>query len=168
MNGIFLRQGLLALLLAVVSLNCAMAVAGKEIYQYDVLGRLEKVTFADNTTIQYTYDSAGNRKTTGPASAAATAGGTFLFLSGTHTMNGNSGDNAVATIKNSGTQAITAIGYTCSGGSFHIYGSGTASLQPGQSGTYQCQAGGSGSYSNASITVTGTGAANSPYTTPSW
>ena len=33
-----------------------------EIYSYDALGRIEKVTFSNGATVTYTYDVVGNRK----------------------------------------------------------------------------------------------------------
>src|SRR5579883_425658 len=44
----------------IVSLGCVIFAQGTR-YQYDQLSRLTRVSYADGTTIAYTYDSAGNR-----------------------------------------------------------------------------------------------------------
>lgn len=46
--------------------DVAVAAAGTEQYRYDALGRLNRVIYPDGRVILYTYDAAGNRKTSGP------------------------------------------------------------------------------------------------------
>jgi YD repeat-containing protein len=151
-------------LFAIGAIDISFGAAGIERYDYDALGRLEKVTFADQSTIVYTYDLVGNRKSTGPVQVPK---GTFTYISGSHTSLGNSGDIATATIKNSGAGTITGINYTCNGGSFAKYGNAATSLVAGASATYQCRAAASGSYT-LSLNLTGVDVTNSPFTTPAW
>jgi YD repeat-containing protein len=128
---------------------------------------------AASTTYTYTvaaYDGAGNTSAaSAPASATtlAPAIGTFQFVSGTHTSPGGTGDIVTATIKNTGTGTITAISYSCSGGSWYKIGSPPTSLASGASSSYQCEAAASGSYT-VTFSFTGTGASNSPFTPSSF
>ena len=50
-----------AFLASSVLLFAAPAAAGTISYSYDQLGRLVQAVYPDGTTIQYTYDSYGNR-----------------------------------------------------------------------------------------------------------
>ncbi len=141
--------------------NYATAATGTETYTYDARGRLASVTYPNGTSINYAYDAAGNRTSSG--AAAGGGGGTFAFVSGTHSALGSAGDNASATIKNTGTAAITNITYTCTGQSFHTYGNPPTSIAAGAQAVYVCQAAGSGAYS-VTLSISGTGASNSPFT----
>jgi YD repeat-containing protein len=122
-----------------------------------------------STTYTYTvaaYDVAGNTSAASASKSATTlppAIGTFQFVSGTHTAPGASNDIATATIKNSGNATITSIVRTCSNGSFHNYGTPPTTLAAGATGTFQCQSAASG-VNTATITLTGTGASDSPFT----
>jgi YD repeat-containing protein len=160
---------LLALGFIIVSLlflQMTHAATGTERYSYDALGRLIKVEYPDAKTIRYVYDAAGNRKTVGPDTLSGT--GTFLFISGTRTSRGVSGDIATVTIKNSGSQTISGINRSCSsGGSWIPHGNPPTSIAAGASAQFSCRALASGSY-NITMTFTGTGANNSPFLTPSW
>jgi YD repeat-containing protein len=51
-----------------IVLACALAATGLAsvpawaiTYQYDALGRITKVTYDDGSSVEYTYDAAGNR-----------------------------------------------------------------------------------------------------------
>lgn len=46
---------------AVMTLLASGVLAGSVSYQYDVLGRVTKVSYGNGTVITYTYDAAGNR-----------------------------------------------------------------------------------------------------------
>jgi YD repeat-containing protein len=126
-----------------------------------------------STTYTYTvaaYDGAGNTSAaSAPASATTPAIpiGTFLFVSGHHGARGSMGDPAVATVKNSGTGTITAISYSCSGGSWYKSGTSPTSLAPGASGTFTCQASMTGQQT-VIFTFVGTGASNSPFSPPAF
>ncbi len=50
-----------ALLIAALAGGIGAGSASAESYEYDVLGRLTKVTFDDGSTITYVYDENGNR-----------------------------------------------------------------------------------------------------------
>lgn len=53
--------------LIAISILCLMALGAfaqsTNTYEYDNLNRLTKVTYADGTVVQYTYDAVGNRLT---------------------------------------------------------------------------------------------------------
>ena len=104
------------------------------------------------------------------ANAALIAGGfggtgKFAFVSMSRTSPGSSGDIATTVIKNTGGQAITSIGYDCSGLSWHGYGNAPYSIAPGAGFGFQCQAAASGAYPPPVFTVRGN-ASNSPFTPP--
>ena len=106
-----------------------------------------------------------NASGSGAASSASfkTLIGTFTFVSDTHQNRGFAYDIAGITIKNTGNGTITGISRTCSGSSWVNFGTVTTSLAPGASATYSCEA--EANYSDyASISITGVGASNSPYT----
>ena len=46
------------------------AVGGETKYEYDVLGRVVKVTYSDGSTVAYAYDLAGNRVAVTTAASA--------------------------------------------------------------------------------------------------
>jgi hypothetical protein len=100
-----------------------------------------------------------------PAPPGGGNGGPGLFerVSNTRTTPGASGDMVTVTMRNAGTQTITSIAHSCTGGSFHVWGNGPTSLAPGQSGTYQCRAAASGSYAWPIFNISGSGASNSPF-----
>ena len=55
-------SGLSVLLLAAALLGTAApAGAGSVSYEYDALGRLERIVYDDGTVIEFVYDAAGNR-----------------------------------------------------------------------------------------------------------
>ena len=55
-------SGLSVLLLAAALLGAAAPVgAGSVSYEYDALGRLERIVYDDGTVIEFVYDAAGNR-----------------------------------------------------------------------------------------------------------
>jgi hypothetical protein len=120
-----------------------------------------------NTSYTYTVYIYDTTNDVGSGTATGTTSGTFQYVSGTHTMPDNTGDVVTATIKNSGAVTITAISYTCSGGSWYNTGSPPTSLAAGASGSYQCEAAASGSYT-VTFTLSGTSASNSPFSTPSF
>lgn len=61
----YLFPTLCALCLAMaLMVSTAHAATGSVSYVYDDLGRLVEVVYDDGTTIQYTYDAAGNREAT--------------------------------------------------------------------------------------------------------
>jgi YD repeat-containing protein len=150
---------------AFIALTATSAIGvGTELFKYDALGRLIRVDYSDGRVVEYRYDKAGNRVRVG---LPETATGSFQFVSGTHTSQGSMGDIATATIRNSGTSTITAIGRVCTGGSFFPHGTHPSSIAPGATGQFQCRAMASGSYS-VRITLSGTAAAVSPWTSPAW
>ena len=54
--------GLSALLVSLPLLTAAhSAIAGSVFYEYDRLGRLERIVYDDGTVIEFVYDAAGNR-----------------------------------------------------------------------------------------------------------
>ena len=42
-------------------LSSVPALAGSVSYEYDALGRLERVVYDDGTAVEFVYDAAGNR-----------------------------------------------------------------------------------------------------------
>lgn len=52
-------------LVVVTLLMCLASIepssAGSVSYEYDALGRLERIVYDDGTVIEFTYDAAGNR-----------------------------------------------------------------------------------------------------------
>jgi len=57
--------------------------AGTDIFEYDELGRLKKVTYADGTSTTYTLDPAGNRtalNTGGGSSSSSSGGPTYIAI----------------------------------------------------------------------------------------
>ena len=57
-----LLSGASVLLVSVVLLAAAgPTTAGSVSYEYDALGRLERIVYDDGTVIEFTYDAAGNR-----------------------------------------------------------------------------------------------------------
>ena len=57
-----LFSGLSVLLLCGALLGAAApAKAGSVAYEYDALGRLERIVYDDGTVIEFVYDAAGNR-----------------------------------------------------------------------------------------------------------
>ncbi len=57
-----LLSGLSVVLLALALLGTAMSAgAGSVSYEYDALGRLERIVYDDGTVIEFIYDAAGNR-----------------------------------------------------------------------------------------------------------
>ncbi len=57
-----LLSGLSGLLLCGALLAAAApAGAGSVTYEYDALGRLERIVYDDGTVIEFAYDAAGNR-----------------------------------------------------------------------------------------------------------
>lgn len=145
----------------------AYGAAGTETFVYDARGRLIQVTYPSGAVQMYSYDAAGNRITSGAATPPPAAG-TFAFISGSHSRGGgSSGDVVTATVKNTGSGAITGISYTCTGGSWYKMGSPPASLAAGATGTFQCTSAASGSYTVV-FSFSGVGATNSPFTTSAW
>ena len=51
----------LALLLAAILAPAYPAMGGSVSYEYDPLGRLERIVYDDGTVIDFVYDAAGNR-----------------------------------------------------------------------------------------------------------
>lgn len=90
--------------------------------------------------------------------------GTFAFVSGTHTAPGTIGDIATATIRNSGNAAITSITFSCTSGAYHNASSPVASLAAGATATFACQSHANPYSPTTGITLSGTGASNSPFT----
>jgi YD repeat-containing protein len=52
--------------------------ADQIIYSYDALGRLQTVTYPNNTSVTYTYDHAGNRTQVTNTGGTGSTGGTQL------------------------------------------------------------------------------------------
>lgn len=146
--------------------RAGIGAAGTEAYEYDARGRLIKVTYPGGSTAAFGYDRAGNRTTTGPATSSSPMG-TFALNSTSHSARGVMGDIATATIRNTGTATITAISYTCAGGSWHKIGSPPTTLAAGATASYQCRAAASGS-STVVMVWTGSSATNSPFSPGAW
>lgn len=112
----FLRHRL-ALMGAMV-LWATVAGAGSVSYEYDELGRLKKVTYDDQQTIEYALDDAGNRTlvTTSDApvilsisNASATEGGNISF---TVSRSGGSGQTVSVTCATSSGSATSGTDFT--------------------------------------------------------
>ena len=152
-----------AILIASAAVATAAWAQGSESFDYDALGRLTRVTFADGKIIEYTYDAAGNRKSSGPPAA----NGVFTFVGGSHTRRNSTGGVATGTFRNTGTTTITGITYSCTGGSWYQSGSSPTSIAPQATATFSCTAAASGS-NTVLMTIRGAGASNSPFTPPAW
>jgi YD repeat-containing protein len=94
---------------AIILVLCADAfgAAGIERYTYDALGRLRKVEFPDGKVVEYVYDAAGNRRTSG---AAAGPPGTIAFVAARY-PNGcaSCAGEFWIDIRNSGAGALTNV-----------------------------------------------------------
>ena len=110
--------------------------------------------FANSSTVAPVLD---------PAPPTSSGQGRFALVSRTRTAQGSSGDMVTVNIQNTGTQTVSGITHGCSGGSFHVWGNGPATLAPGQTGSYQCRAAASGYYAWPGFTINGSGANNSPF-----
>lgn len=88
--------------------------------------------------------------------------GTFAFVKMSQTARGSSGDVMTVTLKNIGTGPITAITHTCSGMSWHGWGTTPTMMAAGASADFQCRAAASGSYTPPVVTVNGS-ASNTPF-----
>ena len=97
-------------------MQAAVAAAGLESYGYDALGRLIRVTYPTGEKIEYTYDAAGNRKTSGKG-ATPTITLTASPATDSFSIAANTVTTRTYTIANSGANAATAltIGYTRTG-----------------------------------------------------
>lgn len=93
-----------------------------------------------------------------------TGAGTLQYVGISRTAPGNSNDVATITLKNVGTGTITSIARTCSGQSWHVWGSMPAYIVPGGTATIQCQAAASGTYAAPTVSVTSFNTSNSPFT----
>jgi len=90
----------------------AAALAGNVTYNYDSLGRLKSVTYADGTTINYTLDPTGNRQT---VASATTAG--VLQLTAVNASVAENGGSIVLTVSRSGgSTGAVAVSYATSNG----------------------------------------------------
>lgn len=89
--------------------------------------------------------------------------GTLQYAGISRTAVGSSGDTATITLKNTGTGTITNVTRTCSGQSWHVFGTLPAYILPGATATIQCQAGGSGTYGAPTVSVTAFNANNTPF-----
>ena len=61
MSGKPIHLGFSLLFIALLGIVCFAAHAGTVQYSYDELGRLRSVVFADGSSVEYTFDPAGNR-----------------------------------------------------------------------------------------------------------
>jgi YD repeat-containing protein len=117
--------------------SASYAAAGEEKYQYDALGRLRQVTYADGRTIQYTYDAAGNRKTvvSGGTGGGQTQLGTITLVGAAY-PNGCSGCTGSFWIDVKNTGAGTLTGVVFSLANVGVGGcspsAGTTSIAPNQ------------------------------------
>ena len=89
-------------------MQAAVAAAGLESYGYDALGRLIRVTYPTGEKIEYTYDAAGNRKTSGKG-ATPTITLTASPATDSFSIAANTVTTRTYTIANSGANAATAL-----------------------------------------------------------
>ena len=141
---------------------------------YAKVGTPTTTAYTDTTVVPLQtysfYVIALTASSTSPASntvSTTVPGGTFSYVSSFHSMDGSALDVATLTVKNTGSSAITGIGWACSGGSFVNFGTGATSLAPGASTSYLCQANAGYSYT-ATITLNGVGASNRPAFSYTW
>lgn len=62
-------------LLLILALTCLSSLARAQTYSYDALGRLTRIAYVDGTSIDYGYDSLGNRTALTANAPAPGAGG---------------------------------------------------------------------------------------------
>src|SRR3989338_6470475 len=96
----FLMSKLIIAVLLAAVFFCYQASAATITYTYDNLNRLTKVDYGNGTTIDYSYDAAGNRKTLVSASSGG-GGGDITPPTGSITINGG------ATYANSTSATLT-------------------------------------------------------------
>jgi YD repeat-containing protein len=77
---------------AIISVLCGSALAGSATYQYDGLGRLKSVTYADGTVITFNLDGAGNRTSVTSATLPA---GALQFTAATYSGGEAAGQRSV-------------------------------------------------------------------------
>lgn len=61
--------------LAAIAAYPLISAAGTDTFEYDELGRLKKVTYANGTSTTYTLDAAGNRTALNTGSSSSSSGG---------------------------------------------------------------------------------------------
>ena len=116
--------------LASICTLAAPAFAGQVTYTYDVLGRLDTVTYDDGTVVQYSYDSAGNRT----ARVLEIESADFSI----NNVTAEEGVNLTFTVTRSGpTSSSQSVNYatangTALAGSDYVARSGTLSFNSGQ------------------------------------
>lgn len=125
-------------------------------------GTYTETGLTPNSPYTYTLTATDTASDVSAASTASatTAIGTFQFLGGSHSNQGQSGDSAVASIKNSGNATITGIVATTNNNSFLCNNITPTTLAPGATGTVSCSAFVATS-NPASIKLTGTNVSNS-------
>ena len=95
--------------------------AGSATYQYDAIGRLKSVTYADGTVITFSLDAAGNRTTVTSSTLPA---GTLQFTAGTHNAGEVAGQRVVTIFvsRTSGSANAVAVTYATEDGSATVAG----------------------------------------------
>ena len=68
-NSRFEVRAIIAALVGTLLLVASAVLAGTDTYTYDQQARLVGVSYADGSTIAYTYDAAGNRLTLSQSAA---------------------------------------------------------------------------------------------------